>query len=140
VKLAHKMIGDSGLTDKERSAFEDKLLILQAELEGYKAALKRAEAKESKELIDQAVGPASGCVTDPVLVVIRRDTEAAVEGFMVDIGESPSKNFSSRKSKEARCLTIMMLTGLVPFVHDMEIHGIPDQHFQMDQLKALLRG
>ncbi|CAM6062274.1 unnamed protein product, partial [Sphagnum tenellum] len=100
VKLAHKMIGDSGLTDKERSAFEDKLLILQAELEGYKAALKRAEAKESKELIDQAVGPASGCVTDPVLVVIRRDTEAAVEGFMVDIGESPSKNFSSRKSKE----------------------------------------
>jgi hypothetical protein len=140
VKLAHKMIGDSGLTDKERSAFEDKLLILQAELEGYKAALKRAEAKESKELIDQAVGPASGCVTDPVLVVIRRDTEAAVEGFMVDIGESPSKNFSSRKSKEARCLTIMMLTGLVPFVHDMEIHGIPDQHFQMDQLKAFLRG
>jgi hypothetical protein len=134
------MIGDSGLTDKERSAFEDKLLILQAELEGYKAALKRAEAKESKELIDQAVGPASGCVTDPVLVVIRRDTEAAVEGFMVDIGESPSKNFSSRKSKEAGCLTIMMLTGLVPFVHDMEIHGIPDQHFQMDQLKAFLRG
>jgi hypothetical protein len=108
VKLAHKMIGDSGLTDKERSTFEDKLLILQAELEGYKAALKRAESKESKELIDQAVGPASGCVTDPVLVVIRRDTEAAVEGFMVDIGESPSKNFSSRKSKEASCLTIMM--------------------------------
>jgi hypothetical protein len=108
VKLAHKMIGDSGLTDKERSTFEDKLLILQAELEGYKAALKRAEAKESKELIDQAVGPASGCVTDPVLVVIRQDTEAAVEGFMVDIGESPSKNFSSRKSKEASCLTIMM--------------------------------
>ncbi|CAM6038291.1 unnamed protein product [Sphagnum compactum] len=100
VKPANKMIGDSGLTDKERSTFEDKLLILQAELEGYKAALKRAEGKESKELIDQAVGPASGCVTDPVLVVIRRDTEAAVEGFMVDIGESPSKNFSSRKSKE----------------------------------------
>lgn len=88
----------SGRTQKENLAFEDSG---QGDIEGLKAALKRpSPLKGLSTLSDQSVS-SPGKSTDPIYVVVRRNTQAAVEGFMVDIGESPSK----RTNKEVRLRT-----------------------------------
>lgn len=86
----------SGRTHKENLAYEDSP---QGDIEGLKAALKRpSPLKGLSTLSDHQSVSSPGNSTDPIYVVVRRNTQAAVEGFMVDIGESPSK----RSSKEVR--------------------------------------
>ncbi|XP_073395367.1 uncharacterized protein [Physcomitrium patens] len=81
----------SGRTQKENQAFEDSSPLAQGDLEGLKSALRKpSPLKGLSTLSDQSVS-SPGKATDPIYVVVRRNTQAAVEGFMVDIGESPSK-------------------------------------------------
>lgn len=93
----------SGRTQKESLAYEDSSPLLQGGLEGVKAALIRpSPLKGPSPLGDQSAVSSPGKTTDPIVVVVRRNTQAAVEGFMVDIGESPSK----KASKEVPSPTI----------------------------------
>ncbi|KAG0616600.1 hypothetical protein M758_5G127400 [Ceratodon purpureus] len=81
----------SGRTQKDNLAFEDASALVQGDIEGLKSAMRKPSSlKGLSTLSDQAVS-SPGKATDPIYVVVRRNTQAAVEGFMVDIGESPSK-------------------------------------------------
>ncbi|KAG0612099.1 hypothetical protein M758_6G001400 [Ceratodon purpureus] len=81
----------SGRTQKDNLALEDASALVQGDIEGLKSALRKpSPLKGLSTLSDQAVS-SPGKATDPIYVVVRRNTQAAVEGFMVDIGESPSK-------------------------------------------------
>lgn len=95
----------SGRTHKENLALEDASPLGQGDLEGLKSALRKpSPLKGLSALSDQSVS-SPGKATDPIYVVVRRNTQAAVEGFMVDIGESPSK----RTNKEVHSLELMYL-------------------------------
>jgi hypothetical protein len=79
----------SGRTQKDNLAFEDASPLAQGDIEGLKSALRKpSPLKGLSTLSDQSVS-SPGKATDPIYVVVRRNTQAAVEGFMVDIGESP---------------------------------------------------
>ena len=83
----------SGRTQKDSLAFDDASPHLPGDIEGSKSALRKpSPLKVMSSLSDQSLSSLSpGKATDPIYVVVRRNTQAAVEGFMVDIGESPSK-------------------------------------------------
>lgn len=87
----------NGRTHKENLASEDVSPLVHGDMEGLKSALRKpSPLKGLSTFSDQPVSSPGKATTDPIYVVVRRNTQAAVEGFMVDIGESPSK----RSSKE----------------------------------------
>lgn len=85
----HSSCSFSGRTLKESLAYDEAPLFPQGDLEGLKVALKTpSPLKGHKDLGEHSLVSSPGKSIDPVLVVVRRNT---LEGFMVDIGESPPK-------------------------------------------------